>query len=404
MVQESVVIVTGNDYVMAGYADPFSTPAVHLKLGIVVNEYEQSVNIPQYNQSNVPANFKSPVDEDGHLVDIDVLAMIYSAVLKMIQYGGENIENNNTDNKRQPLLLSVPSQWQRHQPTMIKVIKLFYETFQVDEFYVQSTPLLSLYGYGQHLSGVLLYFGMSACQLDCITDTSITYSKQLSFMSCDNLRSLLVKALQSDKLFKGNALDAELVSYIYDNICQVHPTGVIAQAQQQEKQDSPASKKQQIKFTYKDVEYALNDAHLRIGESLFKGINGQGGLTKLIYDAVYSCDLEKRVQLLDNIIIDGHLPSGRKFRESFRLRLELEMKKYLCNSEFLNELQPRYVKFGQFPSYLGEEVSNTQQSLYISPYIGASVISKLLFNDNKNYLTRADYEQYGPKQLHDRLY
>ena len=64
-----------------------------------------------------------------------------------------------------PVLLIVPSSWSRADRE--SVVQIFFEKFNVPGLYLADQALMSLYGFGQHLSGIVLnvsddHIGISA--------------------------------------------------------------------------------------------------------------------------------------------------------------------------------------------------------------------------------------------------
>jgi actin-related protein len=55
-----------------------------------------------------------------------------------------------------PILLSIPAHWSRNDREIL--VQMLFEKFNVPGLYIAERPLMALYGYGQHLTGLVLEF------------------------------------------------------------------------------------------------------------------------------------------------------------------------------------------------------------------------------------------------------
>ena len=116
--------------------------------------------------------------------------------------------------------------------------------------------------------------------------------------------------------------------------------------------------------------------------------------------------MDKRVAILDNIVISGTWGSIAGFKE----RLEAELKLRLPQSDFISEDQPKNIQFGTFPEFLAGLGGQPRYAAWL----GASIVAKvcflqfidcqMVFPDTKNFVTKADYNETGPAIVRTHCY
>lgn len=85
-------------------------------------------------------------------------------------------------------------------------------------------------------------------------------------------------------------------------------------------------------------------------------------------------------------------------------RIEKEIKSLLPVTDFANDAQAREVRFGRFPEYIEALKDQTQEASWLGASITAKVFHfkmnsylKMIFVDMKNFITKLDYNDIGPR-------
>jgi actin-related protein len=90
--------------------------------------------------------------------------------------------------------------------------------------------------------------------------------------------------------------------------------------------------------------------------------------------------------VLDNIVLAGNYckikgillvfnnNSWSKQRVTgFKARLEKDIKRFLCQTDFANEIQPKDIKFGRMPEFIEALKGRTQDA----SWLGAAIVAKV---------------------------
>lgn len=99
---------------------------------------------------------------------------------------------------------------------------------------------------------------------------------------------------------------------------------------------------------------------------------------------------------MNNIMLAGSFCTLKGLQS----RLEKEFDKYLPLTDFSGDFQPKEPKFGRMPDYL-EPYKEGEHDL---TFLGAAQMAKNIFPDMRNYLTKLDYNQYGPNVINVKGY
>lgn len=104
-------------------------------------------------------------------------------------------------------------------------------------------------------------------------------------------------------------------------------------------------------------------------------------------------DVEKRLNLCDNIILTG----GSSNILNFRVKLQEEAAAFISASETSNEYQPRELKFNSFPEYFPTYKGRQTDG----PSLGASIVARLVYIQGAMaYVTLSEFNKIGVKSLY----
>ncbi len=99
-------------------------------------------------------------------------------------------------------------------------------------------------------------------------------------------------------------------------------------------------------------------------------------------------DPKDRSAVWESTILTGGLCEIKNLRD----RLEYELVPFLASSETSHEFQSKEIKYVRIPEFYAGYKDNHRDA----NYLGAVVLSKLLFMDSRNYVSRNDYMKHGP--------
>jgi actin-related protein len=134
-------------------------------------------------------------------------------------------------------------------------------------------------------------------------------------------------------------------------------------------------------FTFKNVEF-------QVGPERFQTLNTLIiTLVDTMKSILYRSDADKRVQLLDHVIL-----TGCTSRLPLRPILESSLRTHLVVSEFCGESQSRNLHIRSVPEYYPDL---WQRATPLSAWFGAGITAKCVLSDSKNYYTREDLLQHG---------
>jgi len=68
----------------------------------------------------------------------------------------------------------------------------------------------------------------------------------------------------------------------------------------------------------------------------------------------------------------------------------------LSNADQHNEVQPRQVRIVKVPEYFAEY---REKGDGLAAFLGSSIVAKVTFHDGKNFISKADYAERGPKAV-----
>jgi actin-related protein len=124
-----------------------------------------------------------------------------------------------------PVLLAIPSSWSR--PDRERITQIFFEKFNVPGLYLADYPLMTLYGFGQHITGLVISVENDRTSVTPIIDTAVQYHACADIpVGMFKIYAYLKQLLESDAQFKqeyGMPIDDELLRYLTFNVCEFMP-------------------------------------------------------------------------------------------------------------------------------------------------------------------------------------
>ena len=266
------------------------------------------------------------------------------------------------------MLTEVPQNPKENRENMIRIM---FETFNVDKFYLSNPALLSMYSTGK-FSGIVVDLGEGICQFCPIFDgypspTHIIIQK----LGGKDLTEYMIKNLQGQGHSFYTSAKKEIAKKIKEKACYVAL-------------DYEYELKSIEPFVYEmpDGEHIfLKDLRIRCPEILFKpemiGIEiGIYNIGETCYNSIQKCDIDKRKDLYNCIILSG----GTSMFNGLPERLTKEIKALA-------------------PGHMDEEVK-----VIVSPerkyaaWIGGAILSNI--STFESWITKTEYEESGACIVH----
>jgi actin-related protein len=111
---------------------------------------------------------------------------------------------------------------------------------------------------------------------------------------------------------------------------------------------------------------------------------------------LYNFDPERKKALIENILITG----GCSAINGIQKRMEKELLGALASSDqIITEAGASGIKLLEVPKY----IENLHKKQHYADWLGASITAKLVFPQQQMYITRADYNEFGPNIIHVKV-
>ena len=124
-----------------------------------------------------------------------------------------------------PVLLVIPTNWSRDEREL--VTQLFFEKFNVPGMHIADYSLMSLYGYGQHLTGIVILLNEDRVVFSPVIETLVQDHAVVNLpLGAIRVRQELKGLLEKDAQFKteyGKPVDEELLNHLLIVACSVKP-------------------------------------------------------------------------------------------------------------------------------------------------------------------------------------
>lgn len=269
------------------------------------------------------------------------------------------------------------------KPMTERVVQVMFETFNVRYFYMKLQAVLSLHSTGR-ANGLVLHIGDSVIHAVPIYEGyALPDAVQTAGFGGRDLNVYLEKLLRERGYFLNKANGEEVYRKIKESYCFV--------ALDYEEEMRKIKEKFSLLKTYKlDDGNSINilKERFKCPEVLFKpsliGKEKENGIHNLLLSAVGRSNREIRYELCPNIVLSG----GLSLLQGLAERLTLEMKKLLMNIHSV------------LTGHLKVEVFVAKK---YSAWVGGSSFSSLAANQQM-WITREDYNEYGPKIVHRKCF
>ena len=258
-----------------------------------------------------------------------------------------------------------------------KTIEMMFEKFKVPSTYISIQAILSLYASGR-TTGLVLDSGdgvthaVPVFEGYCVPKAII----RLDLAGRDLTNHLKDTLSERGYKFRTTA-EREIVRDIKEKLCYVaedYETELI-----KSKKDSSLEKSYMLPDGNKVV---IGSERFRVPEGLFQpSLIGMevSGIQDVVYDCANKCDIDIRKTLFENIVLSG----GTTMLPGIDTRLQSDLKSMV-------------------PELIVPNVSATPERKY-SVWIGGSILSSLpSFEDM--WITKAEYEEYGPLIVHRKCF
>ncbi|KAG1170317.1 hypothetical protein G6F70_007786 [Rhizopus microsporus] len=334
-----------------------------------------------------------------------------------------------------PVLLSVPVQWTKLEHE--RITQIFFENFNVPGIYIAPQPLLTLFGCGA-VSGIVVDIGSQITDINIVVDSNVQL--QSNFMipiGGNHFDAYFLELLKKDthlvEQFNQHQLELDLdfAKYVRElpGICNVafgHDleddkfTTQLSNAMEEMPtaateelldEDNPKSKGDEdgvgdipetVDIEYKGHTFTIGPYRHQVIDPLFSPelIQVQClSLPEAMRLAVMNCEPpEIRPKLWESIAIAG----GCCLTTGLSRRLKVEVQMVLPQSENAGDTQPRIINFLRIPEYF--TVLKEKENQVYSTWLGAEIVAKLVFIDAKNYVSKVDYNEFGPSVIHTKAY
>ena len=258
-----------------------------------------------------------------------------------------------------------------------KTIEMMFEKFKVPSTYISIQAILSLYASGR-TTGLVLDSGdgvthaVPVFEGYCVPKAII----RLDLAGRDLTNHLKDTLSERGYKFRTTA-EREIVRDIKEKLCYVaedYETELI-----KSKKDSSLEKSYMLPDGNKVI---IGSERFRVPEGLFQpSLIGMevSGIQDVVYDCVNKCDIDIRKILFENIVLSG----GTTMLPGIDTRLQSDLKSMV-------------------PELIVPNVSAPPERKY-SVWIGGSILSSLpSFEDM--WITKTEYEEYGPSIVHKKCF
>ncbi|KAH9247736.1 hypothetical protein BASA81_014664 [Batrachochytrium salamandrivorans] len=309
----------------------------------------------------------------GRVVDWDMLRVLWRNIL-VNHCGVERATNNN------PVLLTVPISWSRDDQN--NATQILFEYVNTPGIYLLDQPVAALYGAGV-TSGLVVDIGHTTTDISPVFENTVIHSATVSIaLGGQDIEAYIIKLMKADPAFAssfGHLINIDFARAFIQSAAFLAPmtsTAVLPD----------------IVFAYQGQSIKVGAWRGKVMDVLFNPelINKEvPGLHEAMHLVVSnSCEPEKRLFLWENILLTG----GCSLIKGIKERIEAELARLLAASETSSEFQAKDVKWTKLPDYFVEFKDRPCDA----SFLGGSIAAKLVFTNGGLYVTRSDYDEYGP--------
>ncbi|CAG8458760.1 13591_t:CDS:2 [Ambispora leptoticha] len=327
----------------------------------------------------------SPIIDRGEIKKWDELEALWRHIL-LKEFGIKRSRNEC------PVMITTPSWWTKEQHE--RIAQIFFEHFNVPGLYIADQALMAIYGCGS-VSGLVVDIGHGKTDITPIFESIVQYHAiQTLPIGGQDIDKYLLTLLQSDEQLLSeydDMLDIDFARAIKE---------IIGGFPDEEEEQSHTGDEERKEVEYLGKRFTIGSERLRAAEPFFNpslvGKDEVPSLPDAINTAIYSCDIEKRSALWENIALTG----GSSLLKGLKERLQKELEVFLIMSENAGDYQFKEAKFIKIPDYL----TNFKERQDLAAFLGASMVAKLVFGDPKNFISKVDYNEIGPTAVHTKSY
>ncbi|KAH9993724.1 actin-like ATPase domain-containing protein [Russula compacta] len=124
---------------------------------------------------------------------------------------------------------------------------------------------------------------------------------------------------------------------------------------------------------------------------------GEGMLMTLqdaIAHAVRLADVDQRQYIWQGLLLTGDIAAHVK---GIAPALQTHLASFiLSNADQHNEVQPKQIRTAKVPEYFAEY---REKGDGLAAFLGSSIVAKVTFHDGKNFISKTDYAEKGPKAV-----
>ena len=252
-----------------------------------------------------------------------------------------------------------------------EIAKIMFETLGVPGLYFCDSSVLSLYTEGK-FDGFVVDSGATVTQFYPILDGKpLSHASIKLDLAGRDLDEYMIRLLyEVGKIFSGNEKNF-YAKFIKEKACYV-----ALDFEEELKTVEP--------FDYElpdNTHVIIKDQRIRCPEVLFKPSmvgKEEGGFGQTCYNSIQKCNKDIRKFLLNNIILSG----GTCFFKGFQERLTKEIKSIV-------------------PISMKEEVNIITSNNEFASWIGGSILTSIS-SFQSNWITKAEYEEYGDTIVHKK--
>ncbi|ORX41978.1 actin-like ATPase domain-containing protein [Piromyces finnis] len=289
-----------------------------------------------------------------------------------------------------PVLISIPIEWPKHYRE--NIAKIMFEKCNLPALYISEQPLMSLYAVG-YTSGIVIDFGYERTRvvpiLDNIINTRASQSLPIGSQDIDKYLLKLVKENKDICSKLDSIAENEMIKdrdELYNEFCKsLKESGLC------ELDIVPVKNAEEVDFIFKNETFKIGDIRFECFEPLFNPLlvgKRIQNVVEAFETAIRLCDLKDRTVLASSFVLTG----GCSVVKGLQKRLEHEIESVISLSETSNEMQIKEIKFLKIPEYF-TKMKDRYQDL---GFMGASIVAKLVFMDQKFYISRDNYNESGP--------
>ncbi|KAK3253619.1 Actin-related protein 7 [Cymbomonas tetramitiformis] len=258
--------------------------------------------------------------------------------------------------------------------------QILFETFNVQGLYVQDQSVCSLYAMGR-LTGCVVDIGHGRYDIVPVHEgLALSPASRRMPYAGEDLTTLLQRLLSERPGGAAAQLDFAIAATIKEACITVS--------------ESQAKYEESMRIGVEEETHTLPDGNqisigserLDLGEVFFQpGLLGldpnEAGIVDETYSAIMACQSEHRKSMFESVVLCG----GTGVTKGLDSRFQDE----------LNQLAPRPVSLAKPPEYLPED------TLKYSAWTGGAILAKVVFPQNQ-FVTRFDYDEYGPMIMHKK--